>query len=155
MTRALSAALAVGLMTVALAPPARAQDEEDGATAPIEGQWSFETAVYDGGCQMTGGMTVEATSVEGVYEGVLTTLERCETYPEDFPGFRTEQSVRLARSGADVAIKATIMSVEPDLGNYWPDDFVLKVRHSALMEGELRSADIAPARFTRGDAAVS
>ncbi len=139
---------------MALAFAAAAQDA-DGEGAAIEGDWSFQTAVYEGGCQMSGSMTVAAGAVAGIYEGELFTLERCEYYPDDFPGFRTEQKVRLSRQGADVAIKATLVSVEPDLGNYWPDDFVLTVKHSALMEGELRSADIAPVRFTRGDAATS
>lgn len=144
------------LGVAALAGAAAAQDADtDGASAAIDGDWSFQTAVYEGGCQMSGSMTIASGAVAGIYEGVLYTLERCEHYPEDFPGFRTEQRVRLSRQGADVAIKATIVSVDPDLGNYWPDDFVVTVKHSALMEGELRSADVAPVRFTRGDAATS
>ncbi len=128
-------------------------------TAAIEGDWSFETAVYDTSCQMTGSLSIAPTGVDGIYEGELRTLERCDWYDrhfgETFPGYRSRQSVRLSRRGADVVIHSELIEVEPNLGNYLPDNFVLEVRHSALMEGQLRSADIAPVKFFRDNAAIS
>lgn len=146
-------AAVVAVLTLTLA--ASAQSSDEAADVSITGAWSFETDVYETSCQMTGSLTVRATAEDDIYEGDLRTLERCGYYPPEFPGFRAVQRSRLIREGDQLTIRSEVVSVEPDTGGYWPDNFVLTVRASDLMEGQLRSADIAGVRFFRSNPTIS
>lgn len=155
-----SAAILAALALVGAPSILRAQEPETetpdgagGAAANVLGAWSFRnTGPYDGDCAMGGSLTLEETPVRNVYKCEMTAFETCEGHTT-----RAVQVCYAARNGAQLSIKAQVMSVEglrPG-HSYLPDDFVLSIKHDALMIGELRSADIADVEFTRVEELVS
>ena len=151
MTRAVSILAALALAPLALAPvAATAQDSSPGATADITGAWSFETEVYESRCRMTGELDVRESGQPGVYRAQLVAYESC-TGQEPY---HAEQVSAIRREGDQVKIESRLVRVEPSPEFYLPDDFVLTIIDSALMVGELRSADIAPVTFRRRTALI-
>jgi hypothetical protein len=137
-------------LAVALAPlPASAQTPEDGAEADISGDWEFETEVY-GLCQMRGDLTLTATSDPDVYEGRLMAYESCVGGRR----YEAEQTTLAYRRGDQLVIESRLKLVRPSPVSYMPDNFALTIMSGALMVGELRSADIAPATFRRTEALI-
>jgi hypothetical protein len=121
----------------------------------ITGAWSFQTAPYDGdrdgrACSMKGSMVI----VQGRTPDLLTcTFTATETCP--FGEWTAEQTCTAKRTGAQLEISSTITRVTPPTVNYAPDNWILTIRTSDLMIGELRSADVANVQFRRGPAYVS
>jgi hypothetical protein len=145
--RALSALAAVLL----IAAPVAAQSD-DGAAADILGAWTFQTARYDSlRCQMTGELVLTATSEPDVYGGELIAYETCDGDQI----YEARQSATVVRDGARLTITSTLLKVLPRPDFYAPDNFELNIVNGALMVGELRSADIAPATFRRRESLVS
>jgi hypothetical protein len=153
-----AAALAVAALlaaTPAFAESTLAQNDA-GAAASIAGSWSFTTDLYDadiagGFCQMTGELTLRPTEDPNVFDGRLVAYESC--YGSQL--YEAEQSAVVVRDGDLLTITSTIDRVLPSPEFYAPDNFALNIVNSALMVGELRSADIAPVTFRRRDALVS
>lgn len=115
----------------------------------VTGAWSFKTQPYDGGCVMTGQMIVDQKRKGDAYACQIKAYETCPDI-----SINAEQTCTLTEKNGKVLIKSTIVKVEPALG-YTPDDFELTLESSSRMIGELRSADIAPVMFYRGDAPIS
>jgi hypothetical protein len=115
----------------------------------VTGAWSFKTQQYDGGCVMTGQLTVERKAKGAAHVCKITAHETC-------PGIsiKADQNCTLTERDGKVRIASTIVKVEPALG-YTPDDFELRLESSSRMIGELRSADVAPVMFYRGDTPIS
>jgi hypothetical protein len=143
----LAVALAIGLCSLGAA----AQSGDQGAAADIEGGWSFETAVYDITCHMTGELILKPSGTADVYLGDLVAYESCNGRQI----YEARQSVIARRDGDRLEIASTLVRVLPSPENYAPDNFALTIVNGALMEGQLRSADIAPATFRRREALVS
>ncbi|MGD2134024.1 MAG: hypothetical protein PVI23_14615 [Maricaulaceae bacterium] len=156
-------ALAALALSCAAAAPALAQSNAQsiGAEADISGYWEFETKRYDYGCKMTGEMTIAPAETEGEYVGELIAREKCDGITletgEIFGPveYYAEQTVVATRDGEALTIVSTLVRIDPPSTSYWPDDFVLEIIDGALMMGELRSADIAPVAFFRGDAPIA
>lgn len=146
---------ACAVLSLAFAALAFAQ--EDSGVADITGAWAFETDAYDLNpaddtyCSMTGELTLRATGDPDVFEGDLLAYESCRGARI----FEAHQDVVAVRSGDALVITSTLRRVLPSPDNYRPDDFELTIVSGALMTGELRSADIAPATFRRQAALVS
>lgn len=144
-------------LAIASAPTvALAQSSEDpgpgvGASASITGAWAFETVLYDYGCVMTGELVLRATDDPDVYEGELTTHEACDGVPP----YDTEQSSVAVRKGDQLRIESQLVRVLPSPDFYRADNFALTIIDSALMVGELRSADVASVTFRRQDDLIS
>lgn len=139
-----AAATALLFASVALA--------QDDSRADILGAWSFEAAiVHDESCSFTGEVFIRRGASPDHY--------LCEMVAHDVcPGswaFRAEQSCTAMRSGDQLTIKSRITNLEPPAGNYLPDDFQLRIVDGSLMLGELRSAMVASARFTRAPGPIS
>lgn len=111
---------------------------------PVLGDWRFETTVYDGGCKMTGAMTITRGASPGTYACRFTATEVC-------PSVRTtaRQTCTATRSGDALEVTSTIVALAPPDSPYVPDDWTLTIRSASRMTGELRSADIAPVEFFR------
>jgi len=124
---------------------------DDGARVDITGQWSFETEMFDIVCKMTGELSLQATDDPNVYEGRLIAYEACNG--EQL--YQAEQDVVANRKSDQLQIVATLTRVLPSPENYAPDNFQLTIVNGALMTGELRSADIAPATFRRREDLIS
>lgn len=122
---------------------ALAQSQE---RAEIVGSWAFEAAVvHDESCTFTGEVFIR--------RGLGPDHYLCEMVANDVcPGnwsFRAEQTCTATRSGDQLSIQSRLTKLEPPSGNYLPDNFELQIVDGSLMLGELRSAMIASARFTR------
>lgn len=115
----------------------------------VTGAWSFKTEPYDGGCVMTGQLIVDRIRKGDAYACKLTAHETCPDV-----SISATQTCTLTEKNGNVRISSRIVKVEPALG-YTPDDFELTLESSARMIGELRSADIAPVMFYRGDTPIS
>ncbi len=147
------ACLAVALTLAAV--PAAAQIDA-GATVNIEGTWSFTTDPYDadgqgGYCQMVGELTLRSTPDETIFDGKLVAYESCFGVQI----YEAHQNAVVVRNGDQLSITSALHLVLPSPDSYAPDNFELSIVNGALMVGELRSADIAPATFRRKDALVS
>lgn len=146
----------IAFASLAAASAATAQDNR-GATADITGTWEFWTERYDVNpltgayCTMSGDLTLRATGDPDVFEGELTAYESCGG--EQI--YEAHQSAIAARAGDTLTIESTLERVLPRPDTYQPDNFDLTIVHGSLMQGELRSADIAPVTFERGGALVS
>jgi hypothetical protein len=132
------------------APHAFAQDPDADPIADISGGWSFETEVYDLVCQMTGELQLAPTADPDVFMGRLIAYESCGGRQI----YQAEQSSVARRDGERLTITSTLTRVLPSPEFYAPDNFELTIVNGALMVGELRSADIAPATFRRREALV-
>lgn len=143
-------ATAIALAGASVAQSSDAPSGNDVSGVDIAGSWTFETDIINFQCRMTGELDVMPTDTPGLYRGRLVAHETCG----DLPPFEAVQTCVLLRDGADVKITSKIVSVTPSDIRYWPDHFVLTIINGALMAGELRSADIAPARFHRRDALI-
>jgi hypothetical protein len=150
--RRAGAALALGLLIAAAATGASAQRRA--APASILGAWRFETARYDvsreGGCQMTGEMTITTGPDANTYACRFKATESCS-----WGEWSAEQTCTARRAGDRVEIESAIVRLHPATISYAPDNWSLTIRSSDLMVGELRSADIANVQFRRGPAIVS
>jgi hypothetical protein len=143
------ASLVVAL-AIALCPLEADAQNDDGAAANIAGGWSFETEVYDFTCHMTGELILEPSGTPDVFLGDLVAYESCNGSQI----YEARQSVIARRKGDHLEIVSTLVRVLPSPSAYAPDNFDLTIVNGALMEGELRSADIAPATFRRREALI-
>jgi hypothetical protein len=148
--------LAASAVALALAAPSGAPVWAQSNAAPpdadILGAWSFQTEPYENlRCQMTGELILTETSVPNVYGGELIAYEACDGAQI----YEARQSATVTRDGDRLTITSTLLKVLPRPDAYAPDNFELEIVSSALMVGELRSADIAPATFRRREVLVS
>jgi hypothetical protein len=147
-----AAALAIGLLAAAAATSAEAQRRID--PAAILGVWRFETERYDigqdGGCRMSGTMTIAAGRTANAYVCRFTATETCA-----WGEWSAEQTCTAERQGDRLDITSTIVRLSPPNISYAPDNWSLTIRSPDLMVGELRSADIAGVQFRRGPAIIS
>jgi hypothetical protein len=117
-------------------------------TPAISGAWRFETAIYDRDCRMRGQMTLRRSSESGIYDCRLVAFERCPDQENAEINSEVEQVCRAVRNGEQLTITSEIVRMKEE-SPYQPDDFELVIRSGLLMQGELRSADIAPVEFRR------
>lgn len=143
--------LAAFALVIAAVSPALAQTDT-GPTEDIRGAWSFETDRYENGrCQMTGELLLTETSEPNVFSGELMAYEACDGVQI----YEARQGATVVRDGERLTITSTLLKVLPRPDFYAPDNFELTIVNGALMVGELRSADIAPATFRRQDVLIS
>lgn len=121
-----------------------------GKPSPVVGAWSFKTQPYDGGCVMVGDLSVSPSPKNGAYSCKLVAHETCQGMK-----ITAHQICTLTEKSGKVAIKSTIALLSDPSMSYAPDNFELKLENAARMTGELRSADIAPVLFYRGEVPVS
>lgn len=140
MIRPLLFALVLAAAAPALANPAA-------NSADITGAWGFATQTYGEGCKLSG--TVVIKPVGKSFLCTMAAQEICRDIK-----VRAKETCTATRNGDSLVIKATVVSVDPDVG-YVPDDFELKIHSAAYMKGMLRSFHSAPVDFFRGDAPVS
>jgi len=153
--RTLACVVAAALGFAATSSMAFAQPKGRAPAPVVTGAWSFETQPYDGDrdgrfCRMKGTMTI----VQGRDATALTCrFTATETCP--FGEWTAEQTCTAKRTGDKLEITSAITRVTPSTVNYAPDNWILTIRTSDLMIGELRSADVANVQFRRGPAFVS
>lgn len=143
----LAGAAAFGLIMAgaAAASPQKPKPRPD----PVVGVWEFKTEPYGGGCVMSGRMTIRPAVGGAPHTCTFVAYENCPDVK-----VRADQTCTATKVGDKLSIKATIIKVEPQV-SYAPDDWELTVIDAGRMRGELRSADIAPVIFYRGEALVS
>jgi hypothetical protein len=128
------------------------QAPDAGGAADIVGLWAFQTDLYENfRCQMTGELELAATADPNIYSGRLVAFESCDGQQL----YEARQIVAAVRDGAVLTLESSLDEVLPSADFYAPDNFVLTIVNGALMVGELRSADVAPATFRRRDDLVS
>ena len=137
---------------VAASAPALAQLQRDAAS--VLGAWRFDTTRYDGAdghsCKMSGTMTIVRGARANAFACAFVAVEDCI-----WGKWSAEQRCSATRNGDKLEITSTIMRLTPTNISYAPDNWSLTIRSSALMVGELRSADVATVQFTRGPAYTS
>jgi hypothetical protein len=121
-----------------------------GKPSPVTGAWSFKTQPYDGGCVMTGELSVSSAPRNGSYSCKLVARETCPDLK-----ITAQQVCTLTEKNGKVAIKSSIALLSDPSMAYSPDNFELTLESAARMTGELRSADIAPVLFYRGEVPTS
>ena len=135
------------LFALILAAPALALANPAAKPADITGAWAFTTQKYGDSCKLSGTVVVKPAGKS--FSCTMAAQEICRDIK-----VRAKETCAATRKGDDLIIKASVVSVDPDVG-YVPDDFELKVQSGSYMKGMLRSFHSAPVDFYRGDAPVS
>jgi len=125
-----------------------------GTSSPdLAGVWAFQTEPYHGGqCTLRGSMTLRPTATPNAYDCRLVAFETCPDYK-----VRAEQLCEARVVDGALQVASTVVEVSPPDNDfsYLPDNFALDDLSAERMEGELRSAAVAPVVFVRPDPAVS
>lgn len=128
--------------------------KSEGLKADITGAWRFETDVYhDGSCRLWGNISITKSTGDNMFSCKFVAREKCESMPEW--DYEAEQTCVALRRGDKLSIGSTVLKVNGDPNDYWPDNFELVIKSSKLMTGELRSATIAPIEFKREGPPIS
>ena len=153
--RTLACIVAAALALAATSGAVFAQPKGRAPTPVVTGAWSFQTQPYDGdrdgrACSMKGTMTIVRGRTSETLTCRFTATETCS-----FGEWTAQQTCTAKRKGAQLEITSAVTRVTPSTVNYAPDNWILTIRTSDLMIGELRSADVANVQFRRGPAFVS
>ncbi len=142
---AAAAALAATSASAQTTPPS-------GEDIDVSGDWSFRTTEpYNFGCRMTGDVRLTPTADPNVFDCSMVAKENCPAL-----GFFTAtQSCVAEQDAGALLITSEVLHVEPNTGNYLPDNFSLIIESPIRMNGDLVSAVVTPATFFRGVGPIS
>lgn len=145
----MKAILIPGLLAAVVLVGAAAADQKP----RLGGVWAFKTEPYHGGeCILQGSMALRPGPTPDVFDCRLMAFEKCTGLE-----VRAEQSCEARLTSEGLTIKSAVVAVTPpdEDFSYLPDNFALPLLSSERMEGELRSAAVAPVVFIRPDPALS
>ncbi|MCI4644278.1 MAG: hypothetical protein MRY64_05795 [Hyphomonadaceae bacterium] len=141
-----------GMALLAMAPAATA-DLGASVTSPpdISGNWNFRSYTYDE-CDFTGTARLRPTEKAGTYSCELTARQACPEIE-----WVVRQSCIANRTEDRLIIRSTIEQFinGPETSDYWPDNFILKIRSDDLMTGTLVSHGSYASEFTRQAEGIS
>ncbi|GEM_PF-7054796 len=148
---------AVSALILIGASPAFAEVDGDA----LEGRWAFEAEAFFafGVTQEIGGELEMTRTGENTYSCHLRVLDHI---PEEDVVIRTEQACVATRDGDALVIESVVLSVDPPMYNYVPDNFTLTIVSASRMEGIMHAGGNEEAGepepeavFTRGGALLS
>ncbi|MEM1150316.1 MAG: hypothetical protein AAGI03_07140 [Pseudomonadota bacterium] len=126
---------------------AEAPETDEAVGYSIVGSWNFRSYTEDT-CEFGGVAHLRAPDETGAYPCELTARQDCPVWNVEWV---VRQSCVANRTGDKLIIRSRIEEfiVGEPTPDYWPDNFVLKIKSDNLMTGSLVSHGSYASEFTR------